>query len=98
LEKIDSILDGYKEVVAKITTVDTEGLIKYFKLDSDDPAVLEEALKQMWARAGSLEISVVQAVQKGDFKEKAELEAEVREIRRLEIMTHDKIRELKNKA
>lgn len=67
-------------------------------MDSEDPAVLDEALKQMWSRAGSLEISVVQAVQKGDFKEKAELEAEVREIRRLETMTREKIRELKNKA
>jgi len=81
-----------------MNTVDTEGLIKYFNLESNDPAVLEESLKSMWSRAGSLEISVVQAVKRGDFKEKAELEAEVREIRRLETMTREKIRELKSKA
>lgn len=78
--------------------VDTEGLIRYFHLDSDDPEVLEQALKDMWKRVGLLENGVVSALTAGDMREKSELEAEIREIRRLRVETLKRVDELKGKG
>ena len=98
IAEIDTILEPYSDRVKELDTfVDTEGLIRYFRLESEDPDLLQKAVEAMWNRAGALEHAAVAAGKSGDFEEKAKLEAEVREIRRLVNETTKKIKELNNK-
>jgi hypothetical protein len=98
IAEIDRILEPYSDRVKELDTfVDTEGLIRYFCLDSDDPDLLQKAVEAMWNRAGALEHAAVSAAKAGDFEEKAKMEAEVREIRRLVNDTNKRIKELNNK-
>ena len=75
--------------------VNTQAIIEYFHLDSDDPAMLEKALEAMWQRVGVLEAAIVSAITKNDLKTKSDLEAEVREISRLRVVTQDRIIQLR---
>ncbi len=85
VEKIDEILADHAEEVAEIKAgiVDRNELIEYFKLDSDDLYVLEEALKQMYDRVGMLQNAIITARNNGEMKEAFELEVELVEIREL---------------
>ncbi len=96
IRTIDSMLKPYADRVKELSmSADREGLIRYFGLDSEDPEVLEDALKKMWSRVGLLQNAAVAAQAKGDDKELVELEAEINEIRELRVETQRRINELK---
>ena len=96
IKKIDSILEPYSERISTMKVgADREKIIKYFKLDSDDPEVLEDSLKKMWARVGDLQNAVTVIREKGDEKELFEYESEITELRKLRIETKARIAELR---
>jgi hypothetical protein len=90
------MLEPYSDRVKDLAVpVDRVGLIKAYKLDSDNPEVLEEALRQIWFRVALLQNAAVAANEAGDEKEVVEIEAEIAEIRQLRLDTQRRIKELK---
>lgn len=88
----------YAERVKKLdNTVNVEELRTYFCLDSDDPELLDKALKAMWDRVGVLEHAATVAASKGNTKEKFELDAEIRVLSDLRVQAQKRIFELKHK-
>ncbi len=98
VKKISEILEPYSERIKELHIgVDRNELIRYFRLDSDDPDLLEEALKAMWGRVGDLQNAVTAYKSRGMSKEAFEYESEIKELRQLRIETRARIDELRKK-
>ena len=96
MAKIDEMLEPYAERVKELDNmVDESELIAFFHFDSDDIEVLEQGLKDSWARVGMLENAAINAGKQGNIQEKIELESEVRALSKLRSETTKKIAELK---
>ena len=100
MAKLDAMLEPHSDRIDKLKNeiVNRDELIEHFKLNSDDVAVLEEALRLMFDRVGMLQNAIVSAKKINDKKEAFELELELIEIRELRNETLTKVTELKNKA
>jgi len=96
VKKITEILEPYSERIKELHVgADRDELIRYFRLDSDDPELLEEALKAMWGRVGDLQNAVTAYKSRGKDSEAFKYESEINELRKLRVETRARIDELR---
>lgn len=94
IRKIDEMLEPYSEQIAADQSSLRNELIRFFQLDSDDPKVLEESLKQMWARVGGLQNAITNLNAAGRGSETINYCIEIAIIRDLRLETMDRIKVL----